>query len=219
MTFSCLSSSEPPERVIEPYSIVLGLLHLIENCDSSCLFDNETLFKRRPSSTFEDLNEIISNVMSGITTCFRFPDQINGDMRKFTTYSSPYSRLHFLTSSLTPMSSLSLPELRKQAFDNSNLTMPCNFQQGQCHGMTSIFRGQISWKDIDEYFQDSKTTLCRVPLKEFERSLTMVGNHSGVKEIFQRFLEKFKVMFRRKLYIFGLCRSGLDEIVSYTINS
>ncbi|CAF1338051.1 unnamed protein product [Adineta ricciae] len=212
MTFSCLSSSEIPERVIEPYNIVLGLHHLIENCDSSCLFDNETLLKRRLSSTFEDLNQIIANVISGITTCFRFPDQINGDMRKFTTYSSPYIRLHFLTSSLTPMLSLSLSELRKQMFDNTNLMMPCNFQQGQCHAMTSIFRGQISLQKIDEYFPDSKTTFCRVPLKEFERSLTMIGNHMGMKEIFQRFLEKFTAMFRRKLYIFGLCRSGLDEM-------
>ncbi|UJR24517.1 hypothetical protein I4U23_005892 [Adineta vaga] len=221
MTFSCFTSSEIDECVIEPYNIVLGLHHLIENVDMTCCFHNELLYKicsqTQSSPTFNHLNNSISKVMSGLTTCFRFSDQINNDMRKFTINMIPFPCLHFLCPSFAPFYSsnnlLTVHELTKQIFDERNLIFPCNIQQGQSFGMTTIFRGEISMKELDYLSSETmKISLSTIPLKEFQLSSTLIRNHTGIQDIFKSFLQKFSTMFRRKLYIFGLTRSGLDEM-------
>jgi len=60
-------------------------LDLIENTDETFCFDNVALFNilnktlRLSSGNFQDINQIIAQVMIGITACFRFPgkDLIN----------------------------------------------------------------------------------------------------------------------------------------------
>ncbi len=56
-------------------------LDLIENTDETFCFDNTALFDilnktlRLRSGTFVDINQILAQVMIGITACFRFPGE------------------------------------------------------------------------------------------------------------------------------------------------
>ena len=45
---------------------------------------DEICFKtlKLSTPTYGDLNHLVSIVMSGITTCLRFPGQLNSDLRK-----------------------------------------------------------------------------------------------------------------------------------------
>ncbi|CAF0992495.1 unnamed protein product [Adineta steineri] len=232
MTFSSLASSETCEHLIEPYNIVLSIQHLIENVDATYFFDNETLHKTfsrtQTSPTYNDLNQLISTAMSGVTTCFRFPDQINGDMRKLNNHMIPFPRLHFLMSSYAPIisqtciqnNSIPLYQLIEELFDNKNMLIPCDLQQGRYLSATAIFRGRnTTIKEIYEHMlnlqtkvKNIKTTLCKIPLKDLEISSTLIGNHTSIQNLLKYFLEKFSTIFRRKLYIFGFCRSGMDEM-------
>jgi tubulin beta len=57
-------------------------LDLIDNTDETFCFDNKSLFDiltkilRLSSGTFGDINQILAQVMIGITACFRFPGEI-----------------------------------------------------------------------------------------------------------------------------------------------
>ena len=45
--------------------------------------------------TYGDLNHLVSLTMSGVTTCLRFPDQLNADLRKLAVSMVPFPRLSF----------------------------------------------------------------------------------------------------------------------------
>ena len=88
-------------------------------------FDNEALYDicfrtlKLDNPAYADLNHLISNVMSGVTCSFRFPGQLNSDLRNLAVNLVPYPRLHFFMISFAPLTSrgshqyqaLTLPEL------------------------------------------------------------------------------------------------------------
>ncbi|CAH8653104.1 unnamed protein product [Schistosoma bovis] len=62
--------------------------------------------------------------MSGVTTCLRFPGQLNADLRKLAVNMVPFPRLHFFMPGFAPLTSrgsqqyrsLTVPELTQQMF-------------------------------------------------------------------------------------------------------
>lgn len=55
------------------------------------------------SPSYGDLNHLISAVMAGITTCMRFPGQLNADLRKIQVNMVPFPRLHFFIPGFAPL--------------------------------------------------------------------------------------------------------------------
>jgi tubulin beta len=78
MTFSTLLSPSL-DCLVEPYNTTLSIHELIENTDETFCFANQTLYDicfrtlKLKTPTYEDLNQLISATISGVTTCFRFP--------------------------------------------------------------------------------------------------------------------------------------------------
>ena len=64
--------------------------------------------------------------MSGVTTCLRFPGQLNADLRKLAVNMVPFPRLHFFMPGFAPLTArgsqqyraLSVPELTQQVTVN-----------------------------------------------------------------------------------------------------
>ena len=60
--------------------------------------------------------------LAGITTCLRFPGQLNADLRKLATNMVPFPRLHFFMPGFSPLTArgsqqyraLTVPELTQQ---------------------------------------------------------------------------------------------------------
>ena len=73
----------------QPYSATLSVHQLVENFNKTFCIDNEALYDiyfrtlKLSTPTYGDLNHFVSFVMSGITTCLRFPGQLNSDLWKF----------------------------------------------------------------------------------------------------------------------------------------
>lgn len=73
---------------LQPYNATLSVHQLVENSDETFCIDNEALYDicfrtlKLSTPTYGDLNHLVSFVMSGITTCLRFPGQLNSDLRK-----------------------------------------------------------------------------------------------------------------------------------------
>merc|ERR1712180_21934 len=87
-TYSVSPSPKVSDTVVEPYNATLSLNQPIDNTDQTYCFDNEALYDicqrilKVPKPSYGDLNHLVSLTMSGVTTCLRFPGQLNADLRK-----------------------------------------------------------------------------------------------------------------------------------------
>merc|ERR1712050_780785 len=104
-----------------------------DHTDVSLVLDNEAIYGicqkkldiKKPS--YGHLNRIISKVISSMTAALRFDGELNVDMNEFQTNSVPFPRLHFMTTSLAPVtnkdkSATKNPDVRKitdQCLDKS----------------------------------------------------------------------------------------------------
>lgn len=116
---------------------------LIENSDETFCIDNEALIDicRRTlkvtNPSYGELNHLISTVMAGLTTCFRFPGQLNSDLRKLAVNLVPFPRLHFFTVGTAPLTragafiNLNVAELTQQMFDPKNVMSASDFRNGR----------------------------------------------------------------------------------------
>ncbi|XP_011839960.1 PREDICTED: tubulin beta-2A chain isoform X12 [Mandrillus leucophaeus] len=146
-TFSVMPSPKVSDTVVEPYNATLSVHQLVENTDETYSIDNEALYDicfrtlKLTTPTYGDLNHLVSATMSGVTTCLRFPGQLNADLRKLAVNMVPFPRLHFFMPGFAPLTSrgsqqyraLTVPELTQQMFDSeSNMNdLVSEYQQYQ----------------------------------------------------------------------------------------
>ena len=108
-TFSVVPSPKVSDTVVEPYNATLSVHQLVENTDQTFCIDNEALYNiclktlKLVTPTYGDLNHLVSLTMSGVTTCLRFPGQLNADLRKLCTNMVPFPRLHFFMPGFAPL--------------------------------------------------------------------------------------------------------------------
>ncbi|KAF6773374.1 hypothetical protein AHF37_07780 [Paragonimus kellicotti] len=203
ISFSVVPSPKVSDTIVEPYNAVLSVHELVENTDETFCIDNEALYDicfrtlklTRPS--YGDLNHLVSATMSGVTTCFRFPGQLNADLRKLAVNMVPFPRLHFFIPGFAPLTSrgsqqyraLTVSELTQQMFDAKNMMAACDPRRGRY----SDSCGHISWSDVNE-------------------GSTFIGNSTSIQELFKRISEQFSAMFRRKAFLHWYTGEGMDEM-------
>ncbi|XP_046673410.1 tubulin beta-1 chain-like isoform X2 [Homalodisca vitripennis] len=235
----CLQVSD---TVVEPYNATLSIHYLVENADEVYMIDNEALYDicyrtlKLSAPTYGDLNHLISVAMSGITTCFRFPGQLNADLRKICVNMVPFPRLHFFMPGFAPLVSrggqayraLTVPELTKQLFDAKNMMCAADPHRGKYLTVAIIFRGRMSMKEVDEqmlnvqnknstYFvewipNNVKTAVCDIPPRGLRMSGTFIGNTTAIQELFKRVQEQYSAMFRRKAFLHWYTGEGMEEM-------
>lgn len=173
--------------------------------------------------------------MSGITTCFRFPGQLNTDLRKLAVNMVPFPRLHFFVSGFAPLTSteslayrkLTVKDITKQMFSPNNIMAACDPTHGRYLTAAAIFRGRVSMKEIDEtmfqvqsmnssYFvewipNNIKTAACDIPSLKSPLSATFIANTTAVQEIFIRINEQFAAMYKRRAFLHWYLGEGMDE--------
>ncbi|GLH02815.1 hypothetical protein R5R35_002998 [Gryllus longicercus] len=242
LTFSVVPSPKVSDTVVEPYNATLAIHQLVENTDESFFIDNEALYDicfrtlKLTTPTYGDLNHLVSAVMSGVTTCLRFPGQLNADLRKLAVNMVPFPRLHFFMPGFAPLTSrgsqqyraLTVPELTQQIFDAKNMMAACDPRHGRYLTVAVMFRGRMSMKEVDEqmlnvqnknssYFvewipNNVKTAVCDVPPRGLKMSATFIGNTTAIQELFKRISEQFTAMFRRKAFLHWYTGEGMDEM-------
>lgn len=239
-TFSVIPSPKVSEVVLEPYNSTLSLQLLIENSDQTHCIDNEALYDicfrtlKLPSPNYYDLNHLISLTMSGITTSFRFPGQLNMDLRKLSVNMVPFPRLHFFVPGFAPLvarntmqyQSLTVRQLTAQMFSPSNMMAACNPLHGRYLTAATIFRGQVSMKEIEDEMLSTqsknssffvewipnniKVASCNIPPPNMKLTSTFIGNTTAIQEIFIRIQEQFAAMFRVKAFLHWYTGEGMD---------
>lgn len=242
LTFSVIPSPKVSETVVEPYNAILSLNMLVDVGDEVMLFDNEALYDicyrtlKLSHPCLDHLNHLISTNMSGLTACFRFPGQLNADLRKLGVNMIPFPRLHFFMPGFAPLTAmgvkpyraLTVPELTLQIFDPKNMMVAADPTHGRYLCAACIFRGRMSMKEVDEqmlniqtrnssYFvpwipNNVKTAVCDIPPRGLKMSTAFLGNNTCIQSLFTRLLEQFNAMFRRRAYLHWYTGEGMDEM-------
>merc|ERR1712036_97528 len=222
-TYSVVPSPKVSDTVVEPYNATLSVHQLVENADECMCLDNEALYDicfrtlKLTTPTYGDLNHLVSAAMSGVTTCIRFPGQLNSDLRKLAVNLIPFPRLHFFMIGFAPLTSrgsqqyraLTVPELTQQAFDAKNMMCAADPRHGRYLTACALFRGRMSTKEVDvqnknsSYFvewipNNIKSSVCDIPPKGLKMSAIFIGNSTAIQELWKRVSEQFTGMFRRK---------------------
>ncbi|KAL3290029.1 hypothetical protein HHI36_023401 [Cryptolaemus montrouzieri] len=241
-TFSVVPSPKVSEVVLEPYNAVLSIHQLVENSDLTQCIDNEALYDicfrtlRQTTPTYSDLNHLISLTMSGITTCFRFPGQLNADLRKLAVNMVPFPSLHFFVPGFAPLCAdghmvyrkQSVKEINEQMFNPNNMMAACNPVNGRYLTVATVYRGPVSMNEVEEvtmgtqvknssYFvewipHNVKIAVCDVPSPHSNISGTLIANTTSIQELFRRIQEQFSAMFRRKAFLHWYLGEGMDQM-------
>ncbi|XP_063840896.1 tubulin beta chain-like isoform X2 [Scylla paramamosain] len=241
-TFSVVPSPKVSDTVVEPYNATLTVNQLIENTDETYCIDNEALYDicfrtlKLTTPTYGDLNHLVSLAMSGVTTCLRFPGQLNSDLRKLAVNMVPFPRLHFFMPGFAPLTARgdkafraqTVPELTFQLFDARNMMCACDPRQGRYLTVAMVFRGRMSMREVDEQMlnvqnknssffvewipNNVKTAVCDIPPRGYKMSGTFIGNTTAIQELFLRISEQFSAMFRRRAFLHWYTGEGMDEM-------
>ncbi|CAH1403503.1 unnamed protein product [Nezara viridula] len=239
-TFSVVPSPKVSDTVVEPYNATLSIHRLVDNTDETFCIDNEALYDicnrtlKLTTPTYGDLNHLVSVTMSGITTCLRFPGQLNSDLRKLAVNMVPFPRLHFFMPGYAPLvargsqqyRALTVPELVQQMFDNKNMMVACDPRNGRYLTVAAIFRGRMSMKEVDEQMlkvqnkssscfvewipNNCKTAVCDIPPRGTKIAATFIGNTTAIMELFNRVSGQFLSMFKKKAFLHWYTGEGMD---------
>jgi len=239
-TYSVVPSPKVADIVVEPYNTTLSVNQLLENTDETFCIDNEALYDicyktlKLKDPSYRDLNHLVSLTMSGVTTCLRFPGQLNADLRKLAVNMVPFPRLHFFMPGFAPLiargaqkyQALTVPELTQQMFNANNMMAACDPRRGKYLTVAAMFRGKMSMKEVDEqmfnvqdknsqFFVDwipsnVKTAVCDIAPKGLSMAATFIGNTTAIQELFSRIGEQFSLMFRRKAFLHWYTSEGMD---------
>lgn len=173
--------------------------------------------------------------MSGITTCFRFPAELNTDLRKLAVNMVPYPRLHYFIPGFLPLSNKysettpnrPVKDLSRGILDPRNMLVAGDPRRGKYLTVATIFRGHMSVTEVEHemskvhqenerYFVDwlannVKISVCSIPSKGKFDSATFIVNSTSIQERFKKILETYDTMRQRKAFLHWFLREGMDE--------
>jgi len=242
LTYSVFPSPKVSDTVVEPYNTILSIHQLIENADESVVLDNEALYDlcfsklKIKTPNFSDLNQLVGNAMSGITSCIRFAGQLNSDLRKLAVNLIPFPRLHFFNISFAPLvdaesasqTKLDCKAVTEAMFDPKMMMMAPDVREGKYLTVSVQYRGNLSSKDVDEqvlnmqmknsgYFvewipNNVKSSMCNIPNAGYNTCGTLMGNCTAMKLLFTRILDQFSQLYSVKAYLHWYTGEGMDEM-------
>jgi tubulin alpha len=163
LDFCIYPSPRISTAVVEPYNSVLSTHSLLEHTDVAFMLDNEAIYDicqrnlgvARPN--YSNLNRLIAQVISSLTSSLRFEGSLNVDVTEFQTNLVPYPRIHFMLCSYAPVVSidkayheqLSVAEITNAAFEPSNMLAKCDPRRGRYMACCLMYRGDVTPKDVN----------------------------------------------------------------------
>jgi len=171
LDFCVFPSPQISTSVVEPYNSVLSTHALLEHTDVAFMLDNEAIYDicrnklglEKP--TYTNLNRMIAQVISSLTTSLRFEGQLNVDINEFQVNLVPYPRIHFLLCSYAPIVTparavnerLSTSELTSAVFDPTTMMAKCDPRHGKYMAVCMMYRGDVVPKDVTASIAKIKT--------------------------------------------------------------
>lgn len=151
--------------IVEPYNAILTTHATVELSHCVFLMDNEAIYEicsrlllvERP--TYCNINRIIAQVVSAITSSLRFEGPINVDLTEFQTNLVPYPRMHFPLVGYAPFvpagtafdeSHLTNDLITKQCLSPHYQMVKCDPKNGRYISCCLLYRGSASPNRIND---------------------------------------------------------------------
>lgn len=238
--YSVVPSIKTPEVVIQPYNSILSMNYLIEECDSNVLISNDSLNHisqfalKQKDVSISFINKIVKRAMLETTSSLRFGGFNNAGMRKLNTNLCPFPRLHFLTTTLAPLSNMEdkvydvmgPQELIRELFSSNNAICDVELTRGKLLTAAAIFRGDIESSAAEsslaklreknsgefvEWIPDNlMSSICSVPNADYSSSAVLLSNTTSIQTLFKTIDDTFTPLIRRKAYMHHYIREGME---------
>ena len=217
-----LPSPQVSSVVTEPYNTVFALDIIKRSADACIIFDNEALLRLAHDKwnidepSLDDLNQLIVEVLSGITASMRFTGFLTVEisMREMITNLVPLPGLHFLTPSFSPLTppeqskfeEISVDSMINALFDDDSFFAACNPSQGRYMAAAVLYRGVMD----DKPQADAALAAMRerIPLTSWiptafkigyveqagathRKSTTMLANNTEIARVIERIAKNF----------------------------
>jgi len=110
---------------------------------------------------FQNLNRMIAQCVSSITSSIRFPGELNVDLAEFRTNLVPFPRIHYPLVSYAPIASpekayhdsMSVAEITSACFEPSSQMVKCNVGAGKYMACCLLYRGDVAPNDVSKAIQ------------------------------------------------------------------
>ena len=105
----------------------------------------------------------------------------------------------------------------------------CDFRLGRFLTVAAVIRGRVSMKEIEEqmmgiqnqnsdYFvewipHNIKTAVCDIPPRGLKMAGTFIANSTSIQTLFNRILDQFVSMFRRRAFLHWYTSEGIIFIL------
>ncbi|KAL0122023.1 hypothetical protein PUN28_007073 [Cardiocondyla obscurior] len=240
---SCVYPANTQDTITAPYNTLLATQELVEH--ATCVFpvENKALLdicnnqlKKRDNTgqmnynasckPFQDMNSIIVNMLLHLTSGSRFPGSLNMDMNEVATNLVPYPKLHYIFSSISPVT-VSAPnmcttqetklqdELFMNAWSRNNQLIKLDPLQSTStiFAAAHIARGHTTLtnikRNVERFRNKAKFTswskdcmkigLCSVPPAGNSSSLLCLLNSSAMSLLFKDIIREFSKLYKKKV--------------------
>lgn len=237
-----LPSPQVSSVVTEPYNTVFALDILKRSADACIVFDNEALLRlahekwniEEPS--LDDLNALITEVLTGITASMRFTGFLTVEisMREMITNLVPLPGLHFLTPSFAPLTppeqskfeEIGAEHMINALFDDDSFFAACKPSEGRYMAAAVLHRGVMDDKpNADAALAAMRE---RIPLTSWiptafkigyveapgishRKSTTMLANNTEIARVLERICNNFDKLYQRKAFLNWYLKEGMTE--------
>jgi len=171
LAFTIYPSPLVSTAIVEPYNSVLSTHSVLEHTDVDIILDNEAIYdicKRNlelTKPTYQNLNRLISQVVSSLTASLRFPGSLNVDINEFQTNLVPYPRIHFMANSYAPIipaskaahETMTVQEITSSCFEPGNMYTKFDPRTGKYIACCVIFRGAVNPSEVNAAVASIKT--------------------------------------------------------------
>lgn len=126
------------------------------------VLDNEALYDICQNSldlespNFKNINQLIAQVVSALTSSFRFQGTLNSSLRDMSANLVPYPNAHFVVPAYSPFigrddayrEALSLSKLTDAVFMKDHQLASCDLGSGRYIACSLQYRGEVAPKEI-----------------------------------------------------------------------
>eukprot|EP01138_Halocafeteria_seosinensis_P013919 gb/GECG01014214.1/.p1 GENE.gb/GECG01014214.1/~~gb/GECG01014214.1/.p1 ORF type:complete len:552 (+),score=56.85 gb/GECG01014214.1/:1-1656(+) len=177
------------------------------------------------SAGFDDMNNIAAHLISNLTSSMRFHGSMNIDLNELTTNLVPFPKLHYLTSSLSPLyclldrkddyATLKIDQMFNDCLSPSHQLIRAEPHKSSYLAMGLLLRGRISVSDtmrnvermkrkitMAYWNMDSfKTGICeQSPLLQ-PYSLLSVSNNCCIRSTLRKMHDNYSQLFNVKAHL------------------